>query len=165
MRTFVVGDIHGRCAQLLNLLDMLPRDPETDTLIVLGDLIDRGADAPCCVSHAMKLCQENPERVICLRGNHEQMLMDFLEGHSNLWLTPVVGGERTFEQYTGRSVGVDSEKDLDEMRELFAQKFPAEQLAFLEELPYYYEDEFAIYVHVGLDEGKRSEEHTSELHS
>ena len=144
MRTFVVGDIHGRCAQLLNLLDMLPRDPETDTLVLLGDLIDRGADAPGCVSHAMKLCQENPERVICLRGNHEQMLMDFLDGHSNLWLTPVVGGERTFEQYTGQSVRVDSEKDLEEMRELFARKFPAEQLAFLEELPFYYEDEFAI---------------------
>ena len=135
MRTFIVGDIHGRCAQLLNLLDMLPRDPETDTLVFLGDLIDRGADAPGCVSHVAKLCTENPERVICLRGNHEQMLMDFVDGHSNLWLTPVVGGERTFEQYTGRSVRVDSEKDLDEMRELFAQKFPAEQLAFLEELP------------------------------
>ena len=49
MKTFVVGDIHGRCAQLLNLLDMLPRDPETDTLVFLGDLIDRGADAPGCV--------------------------------------------------------------------------------------------------------------------
>ena len=160
MRTFVVGDIHGRCAQLLNLLDMLPRDPKTDTLVLLGDLIDRGADAPGCVSLAMKLCQENPERVICLRGNHEQMLMDFLDGHSNLWLTPVVGGERTFEQYTGQSVRVDSEKDLEVMRELFAQKFPAEQLAFLEELPFYHEDEFAIYVHAGLDEGKHPSEST-----
>ncbi len=164
MRTFVVGDIHGRCAQLLNLLDMLPRDPETDTLVLLGDLIDRGADAPGCVSHVLKLTQENPERVICLRGNHEQMLMDFLDGHSNLWLTPVVGGERTFEQYTGRSVRVDSEKDLDEMRELFAQSFPAEQLAFLEELPFFHEDEFAIYVHAGLDEGKHpSESSTTSL--
>ena len=45
MRTFVVGDIHGRCAQLLNLLDMLPRDPQTDTLVFLGDLIDRGSDS------------------------------------------------------------------------------------------------------------------------
>jgi len=158
MKTFVVGDIHGRCAQLLNLLDMLPRDPETDTLVLLGDLIDRGADAPGCVSHVMKLCRENPERVICLRGNHEQMLMDFLDGHSNLWLTPVVGGERTFEQYTGRSVRVDSQQELDEMRELFAQKFPADQLAFFEELPFYYEDEFALYVHAGLDEGQHPSE-------
>ncbi len=158
MRTFVVGDIHGRCAQLLNLLDMLPRDPETDTLVFLGDLIDRGADAPGCVEHIVGMCRENPERVICLRGNHEQMLMDFLDGHSNLWLTPIVGGERTFEQYTGRAVRVDSEKDFDEMRREFERVFPAEHLAFMEELPFYHEDEFAIYVHAGLDEGKHPTE-------
>ena len=116
MKTFVVGDIHGRCAQLLNLLDMLPRDPENDTLVFLGDLIDRGADAPGCVTHILELSRENPERVICLRGNHEQMLMDFLEVRSNLWLTPVVGGDRTFEQYTGEPVRVHSERDLEAMR-------------------------------------------------
>jgi serine/threonine protein phosphatase 1 len=160
MKTFVVGDIHGRCAQLLNLLDMLPRDPENDTLVFLGDLIDRGADAPGCVAHILKLCRENPERVICLRGNHEQMLMDFLDGRSNLWLTPVVGGERTFEQYTGHPVRVDSEKDLEEMRALFERSFPAEHLTFMEEMPFYYEDEFAIYVHAGLDEGKHPREST-----
>jgi serine/threonine protein phosphatase 1 len=158
MKTFVVGDIHGRCAQLRNLLDMLPRDPENDTLVFLGDLIDRGADAPGCVSHILRLTQENPERVICLRGNHEQMLMDFLESRSNLWLQPVVGGERTFEQYTGQPVRVDSENDLDEMRALFERSFPAEHLAFMEEMPFYHEDEFAIYVHAGLDEGKHPSE-------
>src|SRR4026207_1032311 len=110
MRTFVVGDIHGRCAQLLNLLDMLPRDPENDTLVFLGDLIDRGADAPGCVSHILKLTQENPERVICLRGNHEQMLMDFLESRSNLWLQPVGGGGRTVGRETGQPGKVGSEK-------------------------------------------------------
>ena len=154
MRTFVVGDIHGRCAQLLNLLDMLPRDPQTDTLVFLGDLIDRGADAPGCVDHILKLSRERPERVICLRGNHEQMLMDFLDGLSNIWLTPVTGGERTFEQYTGRHVRVDSEADLEEMRNAFADSFPPEHLEFMRGLPYYYEDEHAIYVHAGLDEGK-----------
>jgi serine/threonine protein phosphatase 1 len=154
MKTFVVGDIHGRCAQLLHLLDMLPRDPETDTLVFLGDLVDRGADAPCCVSHILQMSRENPERVICLRGNHEQMLMDFLKGYSNVWLTPVAGGEHTFAQYTGRSIRVNSEKDLEEMRALFEQSFPQEHLEFMENLPFYYEDEFAIYVHAGLDEGK-----------
>jgi serine/threonine protein phosphatase 1 len=158
MKTFVVGDIHGRCAQLLNLLDMLPRDPETDTLVFLGDLIDRGADAPGCVNHIVKLCRENPQRVICLRGNHEQMLLDFLEGRSNLWITPVVGGERTFEQYTRRSIKVDSEKDFEEMRLTFERSFPAEHRTFMQDLPFYYEDEHAIYVHAGLDEGKHPSE-------
>ena len=103
MRTFVVGDIHGRCAQLLNLLDMLPRDPEKDTLVFLGDLIDRGADAPGCVDHVMKMTRENPERVICLRGNHEQMLMDFLEGETSIWLTPALTTASAVEPTRSRS--------------------------------------------------------------
>jgi calcineurin-like phosphoesterase family protein len=158
MRTFVVGDIHGRCAQLLNLLDMLPRDHQSDTLVFLGDLIDRGADAPGCVDHILKLCRENPERVICLRGNHEQMLLDFLDGHTSIWLTPVTGGERTFEQYTGHPVRARMEADVDEMRRLFEEKFPPEHLAFMQSLPFYYEDEHAIYVHAGLDDGKHPSE-------
>src|ERR1700752_3626741 len=158
MRTFVVGDIHGRCAQLLNLLDMLPRDPQTDTLVFLGDLIDRGADAPGCVDHILKLRRENPERIICLRGNHEQMLMDFLDGHTSIWLTPVTGGERTFEQYTFHPVRAQSEADLEEMRRVFEEKFPPEHLEFMQSLPFYYEDEHAIYVHAGLDEGKHPSE-------
>ena len=158
MRTFVVGDIHGRCAQLLNLLDMLPRDPQSDTLVFLGDLIDRGADAPGCVDHILKLRRENPERVICLRGNHEQMLMDFLEGQTSIWLTPVTGGERTFEQYTNHPVRVRTEADLEEMRRVFEEKFPPEHLQFMQSLPFFYEDEHAIYVHAGLDEGKHPSE-------
>jgi len=71
MKTFVVGDVHGRHAQLDALLEMLPRDEAADTLVFLGDLIDRGPDAPGCVSLVMKLQQENSERVLCLRGNHE----------------------------------------------------------------------------------------------
>ena len=158
MRTFVVGDIHGRCAQLLNLLDMLPRDPANDTLVFLGDLIDRGADAPGCVDHIVKLCRENPERVICLRGNHEQMLLDFLEGQSTIWLKPVIGGERTFEQYTHHPVRAQSEADVEEMRRIFEESFPSEHLGFMQGLPFYHEDEHAIYVHAGLDEGKHPSE-------
>src|SRR4026208_938390 len=88
------------------------------------------------------------------------MLRYFLDGRSNMWLSAVVGGERTFEQYTGHPVRVDSEKDLEEMRALFERSFPAEHLAFMEEMPFYHEDEFAIYVHAGLDEGKHPREST-----
>src|SRR5690348_5858349 len=164
MRTYVVGDIHGRCAQLLNLLDMLPRDPANDTLVFLGDLIDRGADAPGCVDHIVKLCRENPERVICLRGNHEQMLLDFLEGQSTIWLKPVIGGERTFEQYTHHPVRVQSEADVEEMRRIFEESFPSEHLEFMQGLPFYHEDEHAIYVHAGLDEGKHPSESSRMSH-
>jgi serine/threonine protein phosphatase 1 len=154
MKTFVVGDIHGRCAQLTNLLDMLPRDPSGDTLIFLGDLIDRGFDAPGCVEQVFNLCRGNPERVICLRGNHEQMMLDFIDGSGDIWVTPVTGGERTYEQYTGRLLTARTEAELDESRRLITSSVPAEHLAFFRRLPFYHEDEYALYVHAGLDQGK-----------
>jgi serine/threonine protein phosphatase 1 len=158
MKTFVVGDVHGRCAQLLNLLDMLPRNPATDTLVFLGDLIDRGADAPGCVEHVLQLRRENPENVVCLRGNHEQMLIDFLDGSSSLWLAPVTGGERTFEQYTGQPVRVDNEADLHRLRTILEELMPVEHLQFMLNTALFHEDDYAIYVHAGLEIGKHPRE-------
>lgn len=154
MKTFVIGDIHGRGAQLANLIEMLPRDPTTDKLIFLGDLIDRGLDAPRCVEQVVSMCRENPERVICLRGNHEQMLLDFIEGSADIWISPVTGGERTFEQYTGRPLIARTDTELDEARRVVASKIPADHLSFFRRMPYYHEDEYAFYVHAGLDHGK-----------
>jgi serine/threonine protein phosphatase 1 len=154
MKTFVIGDIHGRCAQLLGLLDLLPRDESTDTLIFLGDLIDRGADVPGCVEHVRKLCGENPERVICLRGNHEQMLLDFIDGKNTIWIDSSTGGDQTFAQYTGKPLRLRLEADFDAARQTIARSIPAEQLDFFRQLPLYYEDDFALYVHAGLEDGK-----------
>lgn len=154
MKTFVVGDIHGRCAQLLTLLEMLERDEANDTLVFLGDLIDRGPDVPGCVAHVLELCQANPVRVICLRGNHEQMLLDFIDGEANTWMTPPTGSDRTFAQYTNRPLRVDKEADIFAARDLIAQSVPANQLAFFRGLPFYHEDEHALYVHAGVESGK-----------
>ena len=162
MKTFVVGDIHGRCAQLQNILDMLPRDEQSDMLVFLGDLIDRGADVPGAVANVAKLCAENPEHVICLRGNHEQMLLDFVDGASLIWLTTATGSDQTFAQYTERPLRLRSEADFESARQLLAGKIPAEQLAFLRSLRLYYEDDFAIYVHAGLEDGKHPSESSPE---
>ena len=64
MKTFVIGDIHGRCAQLQALLEMVPREPSTDKLVFLGDLIDRGPDVPGVVDSVLNLCRADPEKVI-----------------------------------------------------------------------------------------------------
>jgi serine/threonine protein phosphatase 1 len=154
MKTFVVGDVHGRHSQLSALLEMLPRDEASDTLVFLGDLIDRGPNAPGCVDLVMKLQRDNPERVVCLRGNHEQMLLDFIEGSANLWITPVTGGERTFEQYTGTALDITKEQDLDDARRSVESSVPSEHLDFFHALPYYHENDYAIYVHAGLEPSK-----------
>jgi serine/threonine protein phosphatase 1 len=158
MKTFVVGDIHGRCPQLLGLLDMLPREESTDKLIFLGDLIDRGPDVPGCVEHVLDLCNQNPEKVLCLRGNHEQMLLDFLDEANMIWVTTATGGNQTFRQYTETPLVLRKEADFDSARELIAERIPANQIEFFRQLPLYHEDDYAIYVHAGLEGGKHPSE-------
>src|SRR5207253_1812055 len=158
MKTFVVGDIHGRCAQLKGLLDLLPRDQSADKLVFLGDLIDRGPDVPGCVEHVLNLCHDNPEKVICLRGNHEQMLLDFLDEANVIWMETSTGSDRTFEQYTETPFRMDTEADVDAARDLIAEKIPADQIEFFRQLPLYHEDDYALYVHAGLENGKHPSE-------
>src|SRR4051812_48233792 len=116
MKTFVVGDIHGRRAQLNALLDVLPHDENSDTLVFLGDLIDRGSDAPGVVTDVLELQRASPERVIVIRGNHEQMMLDFIDDDSRLWLAHVTGGEQTFQQYTETVLQLETEEDFDNVR-------------------------------------------------
>jgi serine/threonine protein phosphatase 1 len=154
MKTFVIGDVHGRCAQLHGLLDLLPRDESEDKLIFLGDLIDRGPDIPGSVELVLKLCNENPERVHCLRGNHEQMLLDFIDRTSTIWIDSSTGGDQTFAQYTGRPLRLQVEADFEAARQTIAQSIPPEQIAFFRRLPFFHEDDYALYVHAGLENGK-----------
>jgi serine/threonine protein phosphatase 1 len=158
MKTFVIGDIHGRRAQLYSLLEMLPRDESADKLVFLGDLIDRGRDIPGCVEHVLNLCSENPELVICLRGNHEQMLLDFLDKANLIWMETSTGSDQTFAQYTGAPLRLRSEADFDAARDLIKEKIPAAQIEFFRQLPLYHEDDFALYVHAGLEDGKHPRE-------
>jgi serine/threonine protein phosphatase 1 len=161
MKTFVIGDIHGRRAQLQILLGMLARDADEDTLVFLGDLIDRGMDAPGVVSDVLEMQRENPERVVCLRGNHEQMLLDCIDDGALVWFSPATGGAYSFEQYTGHALRLLKEEDFEEARREIAECVPAEHLEFFRGMPHFYEDDYAIYVHAGLDHGKHPRE-TSE---
>lgn len=158
MKTFVVGDIHGRRAQLDGLLEALPRDAVSDVLVFLGDLIDRGPDAPGVVADVLELKRSDPERVVVIRGNHEQMMLDFLDEDSRLWLSPVTGGEQTFQQYTSSALRIEAEEDFDRARRLVEESVPAEHLEFFRQMPLYHEDDYALYVHAGLDHGKHPSE-------
>ncbi len=159
MKTYVIGDIHGRCAQLRNLLDMLPRESQ-DTLVFLGDLIDRGPDVRGCVEHIIELCRDAPDTVICLRGNHEQMLLDFIDEANLIWMDESTGSRHTFAQYTERPLRNQTEEELENARAALIEKLPAADVKFFRNLPLYHEDDHAIYVHAGLEDGKHPRDST-----
>lgn len=154
MKTFVIGDIHARRSQLNALLDLIPRDEEKDTLVFLGDLIDRGEDAPGVVEDVLNMVSNNPENVICLRGNHEQMLLNCVESGHGLWFTEAAGGAITFEQYTNTPFDINNGDDYEAALKLITESVPQKHLDFFRSLPLYYEDDYALYVHAGVENGK-----------
>lgn len=161
MKTFVIGDVHGRRAQLEQLCAMLPRDSARDTLVLLGDLIDRGEDAPGVVRLCLGWEAEAPARVFVVRGNHEQMLLDFLESRSELWLHAGVGSHLTMEQYGVSVEAIEActrtdadEQALEHLRAELLMRIPPAHQEFFRRTPLFHEDECAIYVHAGLDHGR-----------
>jgi serine/threonine protein phosphatase 1 len=159
LSTFVVGDLHGRRAQLKHLLSLLPRDAERDTLVFLGDLIDRGDDIPGTVGDVLELkANASSGQVIVLRGNHEQMLLDFLDEGAWLWLHPAVGSSETFGQYTGGELTQELRSWWEEAQRRIGDCVPQEHLDFFRSLPLFHEDEHAFYVHAGLDGEKHPRE-------
>lgn len=83
-RVFFVGDIHGEITKLNDKLDEIGFDKELDTLISVGDLIDRGEDSLSCLS----LIEE--PWFYCVRGNHEQLMVESIinqcENHISCWI-------------------------------------------------------------------------------
>ena len=77
---WLMGDLHGCFALLMNRLRQLRFDPWADLLISVGDLIDRGPQSADCLG--LLRCRW----FRAVRGNHEQMALEALEsGDMRLW--------------------------------------------------------------------------------
>ncbi|HKJ44416.1 MAG TPA: metallophosphoesterase family protein [Balneolales bacterium] len=127
-----VGDIHG-CAKTLEL--MLDELDEYDqrVFIFMGDYIDRGPDS-CKVIDLLLEFEEDHE-CIWLRGNHEQMLLDALDGGDySVWLYN--GGEMTINSYIRKYGSFD---------------LPFEHEIFYKDTSLYYDTPDFFFVHAGLN--------------
>jgi serine/threonine protein phosphatase 1 len=137
---YAIGDIHGSLASLDRLMDKINPDFEHDQLLFVGDYIDRGPRPKEVVDYIIRLKMLAPGRIICLKGNHEAMFLDFLEGRGkDLFL--LNGGDSTLTDYGG---GSWMAKDL---------VLPPDHQQFYQELQLFYETADYIFVHGGLKPG------------
>ncbi len=144
-RLYAVGDIHGRADLLRNLhariaADSERPDPETGAtgpnmrIIYLGDYIDRGDHSRQVVETLVADRLPGFDRV-CIGGNHEQYLLEFLEDPEvfSAWLFN--GGDATL-----RSYGVEIEdpafgREGEEwLQRQFREALPDEHLMFYRDL-------------------------------
>lgn len=143
-RIFAVGDIHGLSGHLARLLDLLRLNPMTDTVVFTGDYIDRGPDSRGVIELILSFKEAHP-RVVCLKGNHEVLLLNYYQNGLDLELFLYNGGRFTMDSYRG---ALDGRKQNDPGFVL-----PERHLDFFQNLLPYYETEDYLFVHAGIRPG------------
>ncbi|MDZ3831688.1 MAG: metallophosphoesterase [Sphingopyxis sp.] len=134
-RVYAIGDIHGRddlFAQLVELIraDNAARRPAKITLILLGDLVDRGPQSAEVVERAMRLGDEFEDTRLLI-GNHEECLLAALTGDvRRLRYFMRIGGEATVRSYWNSDINLDR-ATFEEVAERFPSMVPADHVKFL----------------------------------
>ncbi|MCL4502902.1 MAG: serine/threonine protein phosphatase [Deltaproteobacteria bacterium] len=142
MNIYAIGDIHGNLDLLERLMDKLQPDLTREQLLFMGDYIDRGPRPKGVVDYVLRLRNlAPPGQVICLKGNHEAMFLNFMQGR-DVELFLFNGGIKTLKDYWG--------EDWEEQEKLVV---PPGHRRFFEELRLYYETEAYIFVHGGIKPG------------
>jgi serine/threonine protein phosphatase 1 len=139
-KIFAIGDIHGCLDKLLALMDLLDVDWAQDTVIFMGDYVDRGPDSKQVVETVLELRRKH-QRIVCLAGNHEKMFLNWLDGREEAFFLSN-GGRSTLQSY-----GISPDE-----RNRAAQ-VPPEHLDFFRSLLPYYDTETHLFVHAGVRPG------------
>lgn len=154
--TYVVGDIHGRADLLENLLVQIDADRGHDpdaVCICLGDFVDRGEQSGAVLDLLRTRQTATPATFVCLMGNHERMLLDFVDRtaeRGQRWLRN--GGLQTLASM-GVS-GITESAPLDRLmaaRDQFLNLIDPAMLDWLRDLPKHWDSGNLVVVHAALD--------------
>ncbi|MCV6823004.1 MULTISPECIES: metallophosphoesterase [Halocynthiibacter] len=147
---YAIGDVHGRDDLLKLALRKVPRG---STIICVGDIIDRGENSAQALRRLHATSQRPTRTLICLMGNHERMMLNFLDGadaEAERWLRN--GGLQTLESFGVTSVvDLSSKESLDEARATLKQAMGRELEAWLRGLPFQWQSGNVAVVHAGAD--------------
>lgn len=154
---YAIGDVHG-CLDLLQRLERLiikdaARFEGPKRIFMLGDYIDRGPASSQVLEHLAAKPPEGFSRV-CLAGNHEVAMLDFLEGRIPLQHWLAFGGDATLASY---NVDVDRLRTAypseAKLSRFLRTRIPEKHVEFLRRLPVLIDTPHAIFVHAGLRPG------------
>ena len=159
-RAYIIGDVHGRCDLFEALIDAIEADDaaaqNADTsIILLGDLIDRGSDSAGVVAVARELADRRKLR--CLMGNHEEMFLDSLSDTGVLRHFLKHGGRETILSY-GVSRKDFNDADLNGLQTLMRESVPHGDIAFIQQFEDMIEMGGYLFVHAGIDPKKPLED-------
>jgi serine/threonine protein phosphatase 1 len=152
-RTFAIGDIHGDLAALRTLFARLPPLATDDTVVFLGDYVDRGPDSAGVVAWVRELATRGHAKVVALRGNHEDAWLQVVDGGWPQFILPRSNGcLECYRSFTGGAQPTADEMPppADMLAMLGGKFLPDDVIEWMRQLPFFFEDDHAIYVHAGI---------------
>lgn len=154
-RVYAVGDIHGRLDLFEALIAAIDQDDATaqqaaSTVILLGDLVDRGPDSAGVIARARAWQAERDVRIIT--GNHEEMFLESFTNADILHNFLRWGGRETLQSY-GIETGEAGDAALEDIQHLMAARVPAEDRAFIGSFEDYVVIGDYAFVHAGIAPG------------
>src|SRR5690606_26812032 len=152
-RVYAVGDVHGRLDLFAALVEAIDADdaaagPAVTTVVLLGDLVDRGPESSGVL--ALARAWQARRRVRILAGNHEEM---FLRSFSELEMFRHFlrhGGRQTVLSY-GVEPNAFQQATMEEAQEMMRAAVPGEDIAFLESFEDMVRVGDYLFVHAGID--------------
>lgn len=132
-RLIAIGDIHGCSAALEVLLDAIQPQP-SDTIVTLGDYVDRGSDSKGVIERLIALSSQC--RLVPLMGNHEEMMLQVVRDDEPPYQWMQCGGMDTLDSY-----GFAGDMSV----------IPESHFKFFEALLDYHEEADCFFVHANYD--------------
>ncbi len=150
-RLFAIGDIHS-CPDELGAMLKAIAPADGDTVVFVGDYVDRGPSARAVVDLLLEV-ESGPGEIVFLKGNHEDMMLSFLglPGHYGESFL-VNGGAATLESY-----GVN-----DDNLSAAPERIPEDHMGFFNRLSTSYLRPPFLFVHAGIMPARQLEEQSIE---
>jgi len=155
-RVYAVGDIHGRLDLLKQLWSQIEADAADAALhkivLFVGDYVDRGPDSKGVIEFLIN-ARIKGGVVLCLRGNHDQSVLDFMADATFYRNWKTFGAPETLMSYGVRPPLFDKDEELERARKELVEKCPASHVKFLTSLPYSHAIGGYFFAHAGAKPG------------
>jgi serine/threonine protein phosphatase 1 len=132
-RVYAIGDVHGRDDLLGDLADRIEQDlrsaPSSVITVLVGDYVDRGPSSKAVLERLA--ASRFPTPIRALRGNHEEMFLEFLGETKTLERWRKLGGLETLHSYGVDVAPAMRGEGFEEAGQALSRALPASHLAFL----------------------------------
>ena len=148
---FIFSDVHG-CIEEMNEL-LTHWNPEKETLVYLGDAVDRGPDSLGVVQRLYELKKQYRNKVVVLKGNHDSDFVQWVYSGDMAGFLLSEDIKTTVRSFYKNDLE-KHRKDSRSQKAAYIKHNFKEEISFLNHLPLFHETEHCIFVHAGIDLNK-----------